>query len=693
MAKLFLDLSKVKKMASDKDTTTFKHEDGHEIKVAHNALTPKMRSQLASLPEIAKEKAKETKRQLKEKAPELKMAEGGQTPKPSPSKGPYIDPNKAKQIEDSANESGWQPGRWKKNLKEGLGLAKGGQIESGAAASGFEAPHMEGNNKAIERLDQRTAYADGGIASQKELYSDENNPKLAQSKKEPVERKLFASGGESEDQKPITINVGQPPQIPNNPDLINPNPGSGSNSSNPRQMSPEQVAASGQQVPGMMEKIGNAILPTQSQGYQSSAPQMPPVDTAPDAPSQPVQPIQEESQTPDPLLQAQEQAANTMAGAAGEQIAGIAGEAAARGKMGKQQADAEAKHIEDQQSNAANYQDQFKRLQDERDNLLHDFQNEHIDPEHYMANRSTGQKVSSAIGLILGGIGAGLTGGPNPAMEMLKLHINNDIEAQKANLGKKQSLLSENLKQFGNLRDATDMTRLMSGDIVAHQLQMAAQKAQSPIEASRAMQAIAQIKAGLAPVQQQLAMRQALMSSQQSGKSKMDPAMLIPQMVPKEHQKEAYKEIQVAQNTHHMAKNIMEAFEQAAKDVTGMGRITSHIKDPRSIGALHQHMQPTFADLEGTVRQAAMDNTFHNITPSPYDTEADIQTKRKALQEYMQSKMSAPIAKSSGIDLSKFESTNAKPKMSAQEQKFLDFAKKNPNDPRSALILKKLGVE
>jgi hypothetical protein len=233
----------------------------------------------------------------------------------------------------------------------------------------------------------------------------------------------------------------------------------------------------------------------------------------------------------------------------------------------------------------------------------------------------------------------------------------------------------------------------MSGDIITHQLQMAAQKAQSPIEAARAQQAIAQIKSGLAPVQQQLAMRQALLASQNGPKSKMDPAMLIPQLVPKDHQKEAYKEVQVAQNTHHMAKNIMEAFEQSAKDVTGTGRITSHIKSPRSIGALHQHMQPTFADLEGTVRQAAMDNTFHNITPSPYDSAADIQTKRKALSEYLQSKMSAPIAKSSGIDLSKFESTNAKPSLSSQEQKFLDFAKKNPNDPRSSLILKKLGVE
>jgi hypothetical protein len=41
-----LDLSKFKKVASDKRCTTLRHEKGHEIKIAHSGLTPKMKAEL-----------------------------------------------------------------------------------------------------------------------------------------------------------------------------------------------------------------------------------------------------------------------------------------------------------------------------------------------------------------------------------------------------------------------------------------------------------------------------------------------------------------------------------------------------------------------------------------------------------------------------------------------------------------------
>src|SRR6478672_11737753 len=40
------------------------------------------------------------------------------------SKSPTIDPEKAKQMQKGATESGFQPDKWKKNLKEGLGLSQ-----------------------------------------------------------------------------------------------------------------------------------------------------------------------------------------------------------------------------------------------------------------------------------------------------------------------------------------------------------------------------------------------------------------------------------------------------------------------------------------------------------------------------------------------------------------------------------------
>ena len=89
---------------------------------------------------------------------------------------------------------------------------------------------------------------------------------------------------------------------------------------------------------------------------------------------------------------------------------------------------------------------------------MSDFQNGHIDPNHYMANRSTGQKIAQAIGLFLSGIGSGMLHQENPMIKVLQSQIDNDIQSQKDDLAAKQNrsktLLSANLQQFGNLKDA-----------------------------------------------------------------------------------------------------------------------------------------------------------------------------------------------------------------------------------------------
>ncbi len=45
-----LDLSRFKKISSDKQTSTLRHSQGHEIRIAHSGLTPKMREKIDSLP-------------------------------------------------------------------------------------------------------------------------------------------------------------------------------------------------------------------------------------------------------------------------------------------------------------------------------------------------------------------------------------------------------------------------------------------------------------------------------------------------------------------------------------------------------------------------------------------------------------------------------------------------------------------
>lgn len=45
-----LDLSKFKKVSSDNKCTTLQHADGHQLKIAHSALSPKMKAELDKLP-------------------------------------------------------------------------------------------------------------------------------------------------------------------------------------------------------------------------------------------------------------------------------------------------------------------------------------------------------------------------------------------------------------------------------------------------------------------------------------------------------------------------------------------------------------------------------------------------------------------------------------------------------------------
>ena len=44
-----LDLSRFKKLASDKKTTTLRHSKGHELRIAHSSLSPEMRIQIEGL--------------------------------------------------------------------------------------------------------------------------------------------------------------------------------------------------------------------------------------------------------------------------------------------------------------------------------------------------------------------------------------------------------------------------------------------------------------------------------------------------------------------------------------------------------------------------------------------------------------------------------------------------------------------
>lgn len=222
----------------------------------------------------------------------------------------------------------------------------------------------------------------------------------------------------------------------------------------------------------------------------------------------------QESAPSNPYLQPSIDAAQAQIGAIGEQKRGEQMEAQAKGQLGQQQASLEKNY--QQQSYNANevYQQNYANLQNERQMIQHDVMNGHVDPRRFIDNMSTGKKISTGIGLILGGMGGGLTHGPNLAFQFLSNNIDRDIESQKAELGKNENLLANNLAQTNDLRQAQGITKIQMNDMLSSNLRMEADKAQDPLVKAAAIKQIGLLDGQSAQIQSQLAMTKAMMGQQ-----------------------------------------------------------------------------------------------------------------------------------------------------------------------------------
>ena len=113
------------------------------------------------------------------------------------------------------------------------------------------------------------------------------------------------------------------------------------------------------------------------------------------------------------------------------------------------------------------------------DQLRADIENGKIDPNHYWHEKGTGGRIMASIGLLLSGIGSGLGGGPNMAMQVIQSNIKRDIDAQEQNLKTKQSLLADTYRQTGDLRLARQMAEHTATNVALAQLNTIAAKSSS----------------------------------------------------------------------------------------------------------------------------------------------------------------------------------------------------------------------
>lgn len=476
MAKLPFDFKGFSKVSADDNHTVMRNKQGHEIKIVHKALSKESRDQLSKLPMSQDKDKPEAAKGAKQPA---KMANGGTV------KSTYDDRPKA------AYDEGGEVQKNAEQISSGANMSEG-QYNEFREKKQQDRPAVQktSNGNTIQSFD------DGGAVA----------PTPQDAPASDAAKQL--DNGDSAAGTPITINIGQPQSLPNT--FNNPFPGRDAH---------DFASRNGDPVKDLLPPTNDMPLapPKEAQLAQYAQQGIIPGAEQPGAPGPaPAQPgLPDASQTPqaNPDPYGMDAYGNALNQGVAEQKAGMVGEAQAIGQQGAQQAHALSQMAGQQQQQLKTYQEHYSELDNERQAFQHDLQNEHIDPKHYWSSQSTGSKIATGIGLILGGMGSGVTGGENPALSFLNKQIDRDIEAQKSELGKKENLLTANLKQFGNMRDAMDMTRIMQNDIVMNKLKQAAATAAGPLAQAQSLKAIGALDTQTAQLQQQLAVRKTMVGA------------------------------------------------------------------------------------------------------------------------------------------------------------------------------------
>ena len=419
-----LDSRKFKKLHANEHTTTLKHPDGHEIKIAHKGLKADMRKSLDELPKFSSGGIVESV---------IKTVKSSMTEEPKPKKDVRpLDKQKAKDFSSVFNTDKYSNGG------EVQGYANGGYV------SVLDRP---------EELDSTEAYDRYVLDEQRRAMAIPQDPNMVQVPPESIKSDLAGAmaAGDIGNQMQTVMNA--PPE----------------------QNMPTQ----------------NVNIPTKQN----------PVDAG-------------------------QQPANMMMDGMNQQISGVRQEAAAQGAQGKMESAAQQEYISREQEALNHYNEQAASITKEIDDATHDYMNGHIDPQHFWKSKDSTGKAMTAIGLILGGIGQGLAGGENPALQFLNAQIDRDIDAQKATISQKGNIIKALHEKMGNIKDATSVAKAMYANIYAAKLQKAAADSKDPMAKARADMAIGQIRAEQAKLVMGAAQGQALSKMNSSDKVRYDNAKM-----------------------------------------------------------------------------------------------------------------------------------------------------------------------
>lgn len=626
-----LDFSKFKKTKVDekKGVTTLESPDGHSVTIAHKALHPKMRKSLDSLPMHSDQRPM--------------FAHGGEVGHPCK--------NRACKSFGVAHPN-----------CRCYGLAKGGEV--GYMCS-KDSMHKEDCEYFMPK------YAEGTLDVQPmDRYTRDSLslPKTPEAAALMEERKAFVDKA-IEDAQQSKMNqaalAGMAVDLPG----VTPPP------SAPQAIMPSEEPT----VPAPSELMASTPMP--------SLPASTPMPSSPSG-----------------LSGKMGESSASLMDAYNKQVAGHLAEADVAAKVAKEQATQLAANAKAQQELMASNDAKTKELDAERKAFVEDLKNGHVDPGRFMGNLSTDQKMSVSLGLALGGIGSTLAGGPNQVMDFVNKLIDRDIDAQKADLGKRETLLSANLKQYGNLREATDMTRVMLLDHAKTTTEQIAAKNGGAMAKARAQVVIGQLEQQIAPSIMNMAFRQAAMSvmsgSEQDDSaidakiraiSAVDPEMgkqltekYVPGMgvgsisVPHEVRDQLFKKTNLVQATENLKNWVKKNGVSLDPKVRAYGQ------------TLAAELQQIYRQGVGASTSEGEQHIIEKIISSNPAGVLEMMTVDPKLDALLHSMRSSLNLLKSQYRL---KQDSPESKLTPKHREFVEWARKNPSDPRAKKALEKLGIE
>jgi len=336
-------------------------------------------------------------------------------------------------------------------------------------------------------------------------------------------------------------------------------------------------------------------------------------------------------------------AANMTVSGVGEQIQGLNDAAAATAQAEQAKARAYDLNIKSQEQALNIYKNQLGMLQKQNQSFIQAVQQNHIDPNRYINSMSTGEKIWSGIGALLGGAGAGITRTENPALQYLNAQIERDIKTQEHEGENARTLLNANLAQFKNVYDATAMTRIQLQDILASQIQSAAAKSGTPLAMANAKMAIGKLMEEKAQTIQAVAARQAMMQGLQTG-GQGNPALAIKMMMDPKDQPKAFEELGELQERFKAKQNATKLMREYY-DLNTLGGNVNPQSRVRMSQIKAQIPMELARMISGKVSDAEVEQTT-NLLPSLLANEQTFLKGLRSVEDIFNQKLNAPTIQS-----------------------------------------------